>query len=86
MRRTWQLALAENNLRGSMVNKRPISARTQMREPVDAATLHGCPRGHFYINPSSIDVYTQNAITGGVSCTRITKKQLKAALRLMERV
>lgn len=66
--------------------KKQSSPRAQMRQPIDARGLHGDEPGHFYVNPRSIDVYAVNKRAGVVACTRITKKQLEAALELMGKV
>ena len=57
-----------------------------MRLPVDARGILGSRPGHFYINPGSIDVVAINDRYGCGAMVRITRRQLKAALALMEQV
>jgi hypothetical protein len=61
-------------------------SKTQSRrEPREARGIHDRRGGHFYINRGSIDIYSAAELPDPHTAVRITRKQLKEALALMDR-
>lgn len=54
----------------------------KMRIPRKAKPLGVTDEGWWYIGPRSIDVFGRNE-HGGTTAVRITRRQLKAALKIM---